>query len=322
MAAPYDSPAIAREQVACCCCGRPMNASNVIGFDRHPHDGVCMARPACGSEPAQLTASGHRPRAFTVLDRACELLRIRGFRRALRVARLVPRAAVLTARRQEDRRWFLRSGGGLLVTLLGSSMLAACGASATSSASSPASVSTPSVTGEFVARDLTAHTWVALSTDGRKVTAYACDGDHEHPITFAQWFTGSVTDNAADLTNANGAHLMATLTSKAVTGTVALPDGKSFSFTANAITSSRAGLYRSEQTIGGVTYVAGWVVPDSAVAAKPTGVLLVGGGILRPRGGELLTAPALTSQDISTGQVLVSGLGMFVLTQCHLGTCS
>ena len=208
------------------------------------------------------------------------------------------------------------------MTLLGSSVLAACGASTTSSASSPTSASTPPVTGEFVARDLTAHTWVGLSTDGRKVTAYACDGDGEHHITFAQWFTGSVTNNALDLTNANGAHLMATLTSHAATGTVALPGGKSFSFTANAITSSKAGLYRSEPIIGGVTYLAGWVVPDSAVAATPTASVLVGGGIIIPRSHQLLTAPALTSQDISAGQVMVSGVGTFALTQCHSGTCS
>ena len=223
---------------------------------------------------------------------------------------------------QENRRRFLRSSDALLAVLLGSSMLTACGASTTSSASSPTSASTPSVTGEFVAHDLTAHTWVGLSTDGRKVTAYACDGDAEHRITFAQWFTGSVTDNAVDLTNTNGAHLRATLTSHVVTGTVALPGGKSFSFTANAITNSKAGLYRSEPTIDGVTYLAGWVVPDSAAAATSTASRLVGGGILKPRAHQLLTAPALTAQDISAGQVVVSGVGTFALTQCHSGTCS
>lgn len=252
------------------------------------------------------------------------LMRIVGLRCAWRVARLVQRAPVVTARMQENRRWSLRSSGGLLLTLLVSSMLAACGASTTSSASasSSTSASTSPVTGEFVARDLTAHTWVALSTDGRKVTAYACDGDAEHRITFAQWFTGSVTNNALDLTNTNGAQLMATLTSQAATGTVTLPGGKSFSFTANAITNSEAGLYRSEPTIGGVTYLAGWVVPDSAAAATPTASGLVGGGILIPRTHQLLTAPALSPQDISAGQVAVSGVGTFALTQCHSGTCS
>ena len=201
--------------------------------------------------------------------------------------------------------------------LLGTSILVACGSSTPSSAPSPTSAPTAKVTGEFVARDLTAHTWVGLSTDGQQVTAYACDGDDEHPITFAQWFTGNVTNKTIDLTNANGAHLVATLTSQAATGTVTLPGGKSFPFTANAITNSKAGLYRSEPTLGGVTYLAGWVVPESAVAATPTG-----GGIIKPRTNQLLTAPTLTSQDISAGQVVVSGLGTFPLTQCHVGTCS
>ena len=69
-------------------------------------------------------------------------------------------------------------------------------------------------------------------------------------------------------------------------------------------------------SLGGVTYLAGWVVPESAVAATPTS-----GGIIKPRTNQLLTAPALTSQDISAGQVVVSGLGTFKLTHCQSGTC-
>jgi hypothetical protein len=98
---------------------------------------------------------------------------------------------------------------------------------------------------------------------------------------------------------------------------VNLPGGTSFPFTANAITNSKAGLYRSEPTLGGVTYLAGWVVPESAVAAAPTGGL-----VIKRRTNQLLTAPTLTSQDISAGQVAVSGVGTFALTQCHSGTCS
>ncbi len=167
------------------------------------------------------------------------------------------------------------------------------------------------------------------------------DGDDEHPITFAQWFKGNVTNNTVDLTNANSAHLVATLTSRAATGTVTLPGVTSFPFTANAITNSKAGLYRSEQTIGGITYLAGWVVPESALAATPTAFVLgtvalaegplsrcscsiccCGGGIVKPRANQLLPAPRLTSQDITAGQVVISGLGTFKLTQCHLGSCS
>jgi|GEM_PF-934907 len=299
-----------------------------------------QARPGWRWEPTLLEVDGDHPRAFTGLGMAFRLVQVLGLRRAWRVARLVQRVSVPATGVHEERRQFLRYSGSLLLTLLGSSILAACGASTTSSAPSPTAAPTAKVTGEFVSRDLTVHTWVGLSTDGQQVTAYACDGDDEHPITFAQWFTGSVTNNAVDLTNANGAHLVATFTSQAATGTVTLPGGKSFSFTANAITTSEAGLYRSEQTIGGVTYLAGWVVPESAVAPTPTAFLLgslapagllsrcscsiccCGGGIIKPRTNQLLPAPRLTSQEIASGQVTVPNVGTFALTHCTDGKCS
>ena len=154
---------------------------------------------------------------------------------------------------QQERRQFLRSSGGMLFSLLASSILAACGANttsapsptATSTAPSPTATSTTKVSGEFAAKDLTTHTYVGLSTDGQHVIAYACDGDQEHAITFSHWFTGTVTRNMMDLTNAEGAHLVAPLMPGVATGRVTLPDGKSFRFTANAQTDSRAGLFRS-----------------------------------------------------------------------------
>ena len=42
MAAVHDTPAAAQEQVACYCCGRSIEADNLVRFDRHPHDGVCI----------------------------------------------------------------------------------------------------------------------------------------------------------------------------------------------------------------------------------------------------------------------------------------
>jgi hypothetical protein len=182
-----------------------------------------QARPGWHWEPMLLEVDRERPRAFRGLGMAFRLVRMLGLRRAGRVARLVQRAPVPTARMHQERRQFLRSSGGMLFWLLGTSLLAACGGSTTSSAPNSTSAPTAKVTGEFVARDLTAHTWVGLSTDGQQVTAYACDGDDEHPITFAQWFTGNVTNNRVDLTNANSAHPVATLTSQAASGTVTLP---------------------------------------------------------------------------------------------------
>lgn len=299
-----------------------------------------QARPGWRWEPTLLEVGGDRPLAFTGLGMAYRLMRVLGLRRAWQVARLVQRAPVPTTRMHQERRQFLRYSGGMLLTLLGSSILAACGASTTSSTPSLTSATNTRVSGEFVSRDLTTHHWVGLSTDGQQVIAYACDGDDEHAITFAEWFTGTVTNNMVDLTNANGAHLVVTLTSQAATGTVTLPGNKSFSFTANAITNSKAGLYRSEPTFGGVAYLAGWVAPESAVTVTltpfvlgivalaegplihcPCSVCCCGGGILKKPTNQLLTAPGLTSQDIAAGQVAVPNIGTFKLIHCQPGVC-
>lgn len=178
------------------------------------------------------------------------------------------------------------------------------------------------------------------------MTAYTCDGDNQHHITFAQWFfKGNVTNNTVDLTNAGGAHLVATFTSRAATGTVTLPDGKSFPFTANAITdpASKAGLYRSELTVGGVSYLAGWIVPtEQALNPLSTPTAFVGGlfapaedlvrsccheccmsgGIINERTKQLLAVPRFFLQDLTAGQVVVPNVGTFALAHCRDGQCS
>jgi len=297
-----------------------------------------QARPGWRWEPTLLEVDGERPWAFTGLGMALRLVQVLGLRRAGRVARLVQRAPVLHTEMHAERRQFLRYSGSMLLTLLGSSILAACGGSTTSSAPSPTAAPTSKVRGDFLGIDPTAHTWVGLSTDGQQVTAYTCDGDDEHHITFAQWFKGNVANNSVNLTNANGAHLVATLTSQAATGTVTLPDGTSFPFTAAVITdpASKSGLYRSEQTIGGVLYLAGWLPADQAFttpSAIPTGYMALtvgcpcwhccmGGGIINEQTKQLLPVPRLTLEDIAAGQVVVSGLGTFKLTQCRSGICT
>jgi hypothetical protein len=42
MAALHDPPAATQEQVACYCCGESIEASNIVRFDRHPGEGVCI----------------------------------------------------------------------------------------------------------------------------------------------------------------------------------------------------------------------------------------------------------------------------------------
>ena len=89
----------------------------------------------------------------------------------------------------------LRRSPVLILALI--ALLAACGSADTSSATSVASSAAPAATaaalvrGEFVgdAGDLAG---IALSTNGRQVIGYLCDGTGRH-VSLAQWFTGSVT---------------------------------------------------------------------------------------------------------------------------------
>ncbi len=75
---------------------------------------------------------------------------------------------------------------------------------------------------------------IGVSTNGRRVIAYLCNGTSRH-ISLAQWFTGPVTRNRIDITNAHGTHLVATASAYAITGTVTLKDGRSAHFTARLI---------------------------------------------------------------------------------------
>jgi hypothetical protein len=54
----------------------------------------------------------------------------------------------------------------------------------------------------------------------------ACNGTFHH-ISLAEWLNRPVTGNGIDPTNGHGAHLVATVTAEAITGTVTLKDGTS-----------------------------------------------------------------------------------------------
>jgi hypothetical protein len=199
-------------------------------------------------------------------------------------------------------------------------LLAACGSTA-SSASHAASSATPAassatstaaaaalVKGEFVG-DAGHLAGIGLSTDGQQVIAYLCNGTARH-VSLEQWFSGPVTSNGIDITNARGAHLAATVTAQAITGTVTLKDGRSLPFTASLLPrGSPRGLYRSEETINGVHYLGGFIVNRRAFASPPAGSkasltaavfpLMIGpepewrGGIIDEQTGALIAVPPI-----------------------------
>src|SRR5271166_2468488 len=65
---------------------------------------------------------------------------------------------------------------------------------------------------------------IALSTDGRHVLAYVCNGTDTDMANLARWMHGETTGGAFDV-GANGVTVIAQLQGDKASGTVILPDG-------------------------------------------------------------------------------------------------
>lgn len=176
---------------------------------------------------------------------------------------------------------------------------------------------------------------IGLSTDGRRVIAYLCNGTSRH-VSLAQWFRGPVTANHIDIKNNRGTRLVATVAAKAIKGTVTLKGGRSAAFTARLLpTPARgSGLFRSEETFHGVRYLGGWILlplppakvpaagsvfPGRAIMPFMIGPAPLGGGIgiINERTGKLIVSPRLHNLR----SVTVPHLGTFRLTRCHQTRC-
>ena len=157
---------------------------------------------------------------------------------------------------------------------------------------------------------------IALSTDGQSLHALATDGT-DNTITTFLIFDAPVFDNAVNLYEiGTGTHLIATWNAQAATGTLTYK-GNSYDFNARAVTDPpiHAGLYQGDFTTQfGESYLAGWVVLPT-----PTESQEQRGGIINKQTGALKPAPALTAQDITSGQVVVPGLGAFMPTLFQSG---
>jgi len=232
------------------------------------------------------------------------------------------------------------SPGLILVALVALLGLSACGSHASAPpAATPASTAA-SIAGDFAGKAGQVDA-IGLSTDGHQLIAYACDGSPTHATTFAVWFKGAVSHNAAHLTAKNGSRLVVTWTAQQATGTVTLTSGQSFSFTAPAVNFLQgAGLFRAEETFAGVRYLAGWIIsnqkPATSAAASmavlsglfvPSSPEMLGpgccyvsrleGGIIDEQTGALVALPALTQQIIAAHRMPVPDLGTFVMALGH-----
>jgi len=228
-------------------------------------------------------------------------------------------------------------------------LLAACGSTASSSSvthtptAAPTAAAAALVKGEFVG-DAGQLAGIALSTNGQQVIAYLCNGSYQH-VSLAEWFKGPVTSSGIDITNAHGAHLVATVSAQAITGTVTLKDDTSAPFTARLLPAPGRiyGLFRSEETFNGVHYLGGWIfnpphfasawtgtgtsgvsltsvmVPDPVCCPPDGGVVgrVEGVGIINEQTGALIVSP-LVENIVS---VTVPDLGTFRLTPCREAQC-
>jgi hypothetical protein len=223
-------------------------------------------------------------------------------------------------------------------------LLVACGTAAPSSSGTHTpTVATPAlVKGEFVGT--AGHlAGIALSTNGVQVIAYLCNGGYQY-VSLAEWFKGPVTGSGIDITSAHGVHLVATVSARAITGTVSLKDGTSAPFTARLLPDPRRiyGLFRSEETFDGVRYVGGWIFnpPHFASAWKGKGISGVsltsvilpmptcclpccnehgaeGVAIIDEQTGKLIVSPVVEN----LASVTVPSLGTFQLTPCREAQC-
>ena len=205
-------------------------------------------------------------------------------------------------------------------------LLAACGGTASSATTPAASSATPVATAAALVRgEFAGHTGamgIALSTNGKQVVAYICNGT-PRSVTLAQWFSGPVTDGKIGITNPHGTHLAAIVTAKAITGTITLKNGSTTAFTANLVTNLATnpyGLYRSEETFNGTQYLAGWIISDPQGPGCCMGVShdRIEGGILVVKTGALIPSPMLTT---NTASVTVPGVGTFKPARCVQSEC-
>lgn len=101
--------------------------------------------------------------------------------------------------------------------------------------------------------------FVGLAISKDAATLYICDGQADKKtVKFGEWFIGTVKDNAIDITNPSGNRVQVSLTDPAADGQFTFSDNsvKKFSLKLDP----DAQLLRSEFTLDGETYIAGWII--------------------------------------------------------------
>jgi hypothetical protein len=142
-----------------------------------------------------------------------------------------------------DRRWRHARACAVAVAAGVGLVTAGCG----SDSPGAAQTATDGVRGSFVGRVLSSDAFVAVVTDGRRATAYVCDGKPgDRGAVIGERFDGTVTGDRLNVVSQSGARLEATLGTRGVDGSIRLArDAEQLEFQA-VPASGRAGYYRSE----------------------------------------------------------------------------
>jgi hypothetical protein len=104
--------------------------------------------------------------------------------------------------------------------------------------------------------------FVGLALDGENATIYICDGQADKgTVSIAQWFVGTVADNAIDITADNGNRVEAVVDAESETasGKFTFADGSTKDFVLS-LAEGEASLYRSDFTLNDSEFVGGWLI--------------------------------------------------------------
>ena len=111
---------------------------------------------------------------------------------------------------------------------------------------------------QFVGRVSGTDAFIGVNKDGQAITAYVCDGTQGH-ISIQEWFKGSASSNAFDLTSKGGMRVTGVLHGNSIVGKFIAADGKEHHYDAVLARGGDAGLIRIEEIRDGALWVGGWI---------------------------------------------------------------
>jgi hypothetical protein len=116
----------------------------------------------------------------------------------------------------------------------------------------------PTNQAQFVGRVAGTDAFIGINKDGQAITAYVCDGTQGH-ISIQEWFNGTASNNAFDLTSKGGMRVTGVLHGNSIVGMFITADGKEHHYDAVLASGGDAGLIRIEEIRDGALWVGGWI---------------------------------------------------------------